>query len=514
MDIVGNRTLRHLLDERTDRFGSKIFMIFEDKEGNVTERTYKELRNRVDCAAGALTDLGIGQGDKVVVHLSNCHEIVELWFALGSLGAVMVPSNIANTSGELVYILDFSGAVAIVTQPEYVDTVTQAASEVAAVRHHVLARAAEAPDGFVLYDDILKTSTVAPRPKVDSEDVVQMLFTSGTTARPKGVLLTHANALHGGERESRGLLLDEADRCLSSLPLFHVNAQVITLLASMTVGATCIFLEEFRATKYWDQIRRYGATHTSLVAMQLRTLLAQPPRNTDRDHRLRRLFYALNVTDKEKDEFQDRYGIELINAYGSSEAMTLVTLSPVFGPKKWPSIGKPLLGRSVRLVDIDGNDVPLGSVGEIIVQGIPGRTLMKGYHNNPDATAAALRDGWLWTGDNAYADEEGYLYWFDRRADMIKRAGENISTVEVESVIADHPAVQEVAVIGVPDALRDEAVKAFVVTKFGATITADNIVEFCSTRMARFKIPTEIEIRSELPKTSVGKIAKGVLRKE
>lgn len=514
VDIVGDRTIRDLLDEQVARHPDKIFLVSEDREGTVRKATYAEFQERVDRVAAALTGLDVGQGDRVVVHLSNCPEILEVWFALATIGAIMVPSNVANTTGELEYVMSFSESVAVVTQPSFLETVTAAADLVPAIRHRILARTSESTPGTSLLEDLVNTRTAPSRPKVSSEDVVQMLFTSGTTARPKGVLLTHANALHGGERESRGLLLDESDRCMTSLPLFHVNAQCITVLSALTVGGTCIILEEFRATKYWDQLRRHGATQTSLVAMQVRTLLAQPERDTDRDHALRRTFYALNISDHEKDTFQDRYGVELINAYGLSEAMTLVTLAPVFGPKKWPSIGKPMLGRTVRLVDPDGNDVPTGSVGEIIVQGVPGRTLMKGYYRNPEATARALRDGWLWTGDNAYADADGFLFWFDRRTDMIKRAGENISTGEVEFVLSEHPAIAEVAVIGVPDPLRDEAVKAVIVLQPGHTLTAEQVQEFCQGRLAKFKIPTIVDVRDALPKTSIGKISKGELRRE
>lgn len=514
MDIVGDRTLRDLLDEQVARHPDKAFIVIEDKDGTVTETTYAEMQTRVDRVAAGLAELGIAQGDRVTVHLTNSREILDVWFALATLGAAMVPSNVDNTIGELEYVLSYSGSVAVVSQPSLWETVAPAADAAPTVQHRILARTSDAVPGAVLLEDLAASTALAPRPEVSSEDVVQMLFTSGTTARPKGVLLTHANALHGGERESRGLLLDENDRCMTSLPLFHVNAQCITVLSALTVGGTCIVLEEFRATKYWDQLRRHGATQTSLVAMQVRTLLAQPERDTDRDHTLRRTFYALNISDQEKDTFQERYGVELINAYGLSEAMTLVTLAPVFGPKHWPSIGKPMLGRTVRLVDPDGNDVPTGSVGEIIVQGVPGRTLMKGYYNNPEATARALRDGWLWTGDNAYADKEGYLFWFDRRTDMIKRAGENISTLEVEFALSEHPAVAEVAVIGVPDPLRDEAVKAVIVLHPGENLTAEQVQAFCEGRLARFKIPTIVDIRDALPKTSIGKISKGELRKE
>jgi len=294
--------------------------------------------------------------------------------------------------------------------------------------------------------------------------------------------------------------------------VFHVNAQSLTVLSSLTVGGTCIVLEEYRATRFWDQVRAHRATQVSLVAMQARTLLAQPPRDTDADHAVRRVFYALNITTDERDTFEKRYGVELINGYGLSEAMTLVTVAPVFGPKRWPSIGLPLHDRVVKLVDPEGNEVAQGEVGEIVVQGRPGRTLMLGYHNDPDATARTLVDGWLHTGDNAYADEHGYLYFFDRGKDMIKRAGENVSTVEVESVLLDHPEIVEAAVIGVVDPIRDEAVKAFVALEPGSALTVEQIQEFCATRLARFKVPTIVEIRDELPKTSIGKIEKKQLR--
>jgi len=506
--------MRDLLDERAERFSDKVWLIFEDKAGVVRTWTYREFAQSVDAVAAGLAGLGVGPGDAVTVHLPNCPEVLQSWFALGALGALMVPSNIANTAGELQHVMSYSDSVAVVTQSSLLPVVQEALGSCPDVRHTILARTSEIPDGVVAFDDLLATTDVPPRPTVHEEDVVQMLFTSGTTARPKGVLLTHANALRAGERYSRSLYLDQSDRCLTSLPVFHVNAQCLTVLSSMTVGGSCVVLEEYRATKFMDQVRAHEATQMSVVAMQARTLLAQPPRDVDAQHKLRRVFYAINISDAEKEEFERRYAVELINGYGLSEAMTLVAVAPVFGPKKWPSLGLPAYDRQVRLVDAFGADVPVGEVGEIIVWGIPGRTLMKGYHKDPEATAKALRDGWLYTGDNAYADEQGYLYWFDRGKDMIKRAGENVSTAEVESVLADHPDVVEVAVFGVPDDIRDEAVKAVLVARTGSTLVPEEIQAFCATRLASFKVPTVIEIRDELPKTSIGKIAKKLLREE
>lgn len=512
LDLIGDRNLRDLLDERTARSPEKTWLVYEDAAGTVTQWTYLEFTRRVDELAAGLAALGVGKGDRVTIHLRNSPEVLEAWFALATLGAVFVPSNIANTAGEIAHVVSYSESVAVLTQPLFAEVVAQAVAQCPAVRHTLMARTEAAPEGTLLLDDHRVAGGSPPVTEVGPDDVVEMIFTSGTTARPKGVLLTHGNALHSGERSARALLLDSSERCLTSLPVFHVNAQSLTVLSALTVGGTCIVLEEYRATRFWDQVRAHRATQISLVAMQARTLLAQPLRDTDGEHAVRRVFYALNITTDERDTFEKRYGVELINGYGLSEAMTLVTAAPVFGPKRWPSIGLPLHDRVVKLVDAEGDEVAQGEVGEIVVQGRPGRTLMLGYHNDPEATARTLVDGWLRTGDNAYADENGYLYFFDRGKDMIKRAGENVSTVEVESVLLDHPEIVEAAVIGVADPVRDEAVKAFVALEAGSSLSVERIQEFCATRLARFKVPTIVEIRGELPKTSIGKIEKKLLR--
>jgi crotonobetaine/carnitine-CoA ligase len=229
---------------------------------------------------------------------------------------------------------------------------------------------------------------------------------------------------------------------------------------------------------------------------------------------LRRVFYAINVSTPDKEAFEKRFEVSLINGYGLSETMTLVAASPVVGPRRWPSVGLPSPGRVVRLVDERGADVPVGEVGEIVVGGVPGRSIMLGYYGDEAETAAAIRDGWLHTGDNAYADAEGYLYFFDRKKDVIKRAGENVSAQEVETVLLDHPSIADAAVVGIPDAIRDEAVAAVIVLASGASASQEDIRAHCGVRLARFKVPTVIVFRQQLPKTSIGKVQKAALRRE
>lgn len=511
MDLVGERTLRDLLEERTNRYPDKPYLVFEDRQGNVQEYTYAEFLTQVRRAAAGFASLGIAKGDAVVIQLPNCPEFLFSWFGLAWIGAVAVPANTANTAPEMEHVVGFSEAVAVVTSAEGTEVI-DAAVRASGVKHLIQARGGSVGPGWISYDDVVATDGQAPDVELGSEDVMQMIFTSGTTSRPKAVMLTHANCLRSGERASRSAAVEDSDRFLSALPAFHVNAQSMTIMASLTVGGTCILLEEYRASQFWRQLREHRATSVSLVAMQVRTLLAQPAAETDTDHSLRRNFYAINVLDSEKEEFERRFGVELVNGYGLSEAMTIVTVAPVFGDKRWPSIGLPAYDRLVRIVDEEGRDVPTGTPGEIIVWGIPGRTLMKGYFKDPEATARTVRDGWLYTGDNGYFDEKGYVYFFDRKKDVIKRAGENISASEVETALLLDERVQEAAVIGVADPIRDEAVKAFVVPVVGVELTEEQVVEHCRSQLASFKVPTLVEIVDALPKTSIGKIEKKALR--
>lgn len=512
MDIVGNRTLRDLLLERQRRFGSKPFLVFVNKDSSVVDLTYNEFVTQVRSVAAGFSEQGIVKGDKVVLYLPNCPEFLLCWFGLAWIGAVTVPANIANTATELRHVLSHSDAVAAVTTPEHAPVIDSVVQEIPEVRTKILTGPGHAEPGWLSLTDLMSTDTPPPEVQLDSEDVAELLFTSGTTALPKAVMLTHANCLTAGEREWRITGLDSWDRCLTALPAFHVNAQTVTILSALTVGATAILLAEYSASRFWAQVREYEATALALVAMQVRTLLAQTASADDSEHSVRRIMYAINVLDHEKEEFERRFGVELINGYGLSEAMTIVTIAPVHGEKRWPSIGLPAIDRVVRVVDEAGTDVALGQVGEIIVGGVPGRSLMKGYYNNPAATAEALRDGWLFTGDNGYFDEYGYLYFFDRRKDVIKVAGENVSASEVERVLLTHPQVAEAAVIGVAHVIRDEVPIAFVVPKPGTALCAEDVIAYCMEHLAKFKVPARLELCQELPKTSIGKIEKRVLR--
>jgi crotonobetaine/carnitine-CoA ligase len=511
-DLVGRRHLGTLLDEQLAERPDAECLVFEDRDGARTAFTFRAFDEAVARLAGGLRGIGVGRDTKVVVHLRNCPELIVAFAAIARLGGVVVPNIVANRAAETRHVVAFSDAEVVLTSAAYAPLFDEVLPRTPAVRAVVMTSRDGAPSATHAYDDLAAAEPLRDWPAIGSEDVAEMIFTSGTTARPKAVMLTHANLLWAGERSVRDFLLRPDDRILTALPLFHGNAQALALLPALTIGACLVMLEEYRATRFWGQVREHRATLTGLVAMLVRTLLAQPPSPADREHDLRVVNYAINVPDAEKDAFEERFGVTLANGYGLSEAMLVVSHAPVHRPKRWPSVGLPSGDRRVRIVDEAGAEAPTGEVGEICVHGVPGRTLMKGYYKDPQATAAAIRDGWLHTGDHGWVDELGYLYFFDRRKDVIKRAGENVSAMEVETALLEHPEIEVAAVVAVPDPVRDEAVKAFVVRRDGSVLDAAAVQAFCAERLAGFKVPTIVEFRDALPLTSVGKVEKKVLR--
>jgi len=515
MDHSGDRTLRDLLEERVALYGDREFLVFEDRAGAMERYTYREFDAQVNRVANGLLAEKVAPDEKVIVHLPNSPAFLVTWFALAKIGAVMVPTNTANSAAEMQYILGFSDATTVITEPSFMAVFNAALPNCPNIRRVFICRTTQAPSGTRLWDDLWRGRSTDLAPiRLHNEATAAIVFTSGTTAKPKGVMLTHANCLWSGERVTKHTRLAPGERNLTALPCFHVNALSISVLSSLTAGATLILLEAYSATNFWGQVRRHRANVTSIVPALMRTIFAQPPRPDDSDHALRLVFYAINCTNKEKTDFEERFRVQFMNGYGLTEAMTIVTLAPMDGNRKWPSIGLPAMDRQVKIVDEQGLEAPRGTVGELIVHGVPGRTIMKGYYKNPEATADTVRDGWLHTGDNAWMDEAGYLYFFDRKKDVIKRGAENVSASEVETALMEHPAVLECAVIGVPDPIKDEAVKAFVVPRPGSALTVEQVIAHCASRLAKFKVPQIVVLRESLPKTSIGKIEKLALKRE
>ncbi len=517
---VAGLTLGELLARRARERPDHTYLVFEDPAGAVSEWTYARFDRQVDAVAHGLLAAGVRAGDRIILQLPNCVEFAVTVFAAARLGAIFTPSNTANRISEVAHLLRVTGARTVLACPEYLEVVRGAVNEVGAATQTtvVLCRGGEKEvPGLVLYEDLVAQGEARADGElpntVDALAPVEIMFSSGTTSLPKGVVATHTNLLSSGRRQAMSYRTGPDDRFLTALPMFHASAQSTTLFAAIVAGgATAVFIERYSARRFWEQVRAHRTTRLTLVAMLLRTICAQPPAETDRDHRLRTIGYATNLVEEAQPIFERRFGIRLTNAYGLSEALTEVSIGPYEGDRHWPSVGRATMDREVRIVGEDGQILGPGEIGEIQILGVRGETVMKEYFNNPEATARAFQDGWLRTSDMGHLDADGFLFFSDRDIDLIKVAGENVSATEVEAVLIGHPGIAGAAVIGVPDPVRDEAVKAFVVPAEGVGLTAAQVQEFCDPLLARFKIPTIVEIVTELPTNAVGKIEKKQLR--
>ncbi|MDP2661162.1 MAG: AMP-binding protein [Dehalococcoidia bacterium] len=514
MNIVGNRTLRSLLEHWARSLPDKTFLVFEDAQQQEQTFTYGEFDRLVNRAANVLQTLGVKKGDKFNLHLPNCPEFLALWLGGAKIGAVMVPTNPVSTADEMEYILTHSESVISVAQPDSLGVLKEVRPRCPNVKHLVACRTEQMSEGALSLSRLLAGASAELGPsELASLDEAGMIYTSGTTARPKGVLLTHANYVYVGEVVSKHLRISPEDRHLVALPLFHGNAQYYSTMSTLVTGATMVLLERFSASRYFDQVRRHEATVASLFAAPMRMLLAQPEKPQDRDNRLRLVIFAQNLTDAQLAEWDRRFGAPLSQIYGMTEVPFPMS-NPLDYPRKNDTIGMCALGYDAMAVDEEGWEAPAGVVGQLVVRGEPGVGLMKGYFKNPQATSDTIRDGWLQTGDNVYVDEDGYFHFVDRAKDMIKRSGENVAAGEVERVVCMYPKVFDCSVIGVPDPIRDEAVAALVILKEGETASPEEIIEWCRVRLAKFKVPEFVEFRDSFPRTSVGKVQKHILRKE
>lgn len=511
--IVGHRTLGSLLEYRARMNPGHPFIIFDDLDGNITRLSYAEFDAQVNRTANLLRALGIGRGDKVNLHLPNGLEFLYLWFGAAKIGAVIMPTNVASPAAELEYLVGHSESRLMFTTEDYREVAELVRARCPAVREIILcgSRTAQSRD---FPARIAEQSEAAPRAEVGPLDEAAILYTSGTTARPKGVLVTHANYIYAGETVAKAIRLAPEDRHFVVLPLFHGNAQYYSTMSTLVTGASMALTARFSASRYFDKCIEHECTVASLFAAPIRMLLAQERKAAHRDNRLRVLIYAQSITEAQLEEWRERFGAPLLQLWGMTETMGPPLMNPVELERRNMSMGLPVMGYEVQLVDESARPVAPGTIGQIVVRGEPGWTLMKGYFKNPEATADTMRNGWLWSGDNARQDADGYFHFVDRAKDMIKRAGENVAASEVEAVILQHPQVFDCAVIGMPDEVRDERIKAFVVPRAGAHLSAEEVIGWCAQRLAKFRVPELVEFRRELPRTSVGKIQKHVLRAE
>ena len=509
MEHSAPATLTELLAGGAKRHPERLALIFRGRRW-----TYGDFAREVEQVAAALLALGVRKGDRVAFLLPNCPEFLFATFGVTRIGAVFVPLNPQYTAEEAEYVLRHSEASVLLTSEDLWPLVDSLRAKIPAVKQ-ILVTGASAPGGALSWPEFLAGAAGPPAgPAIDPEDLASITYTSGTTDRPKGVMLSQYAYAFAPRMRARGLGWTETDRVFCVLPLFHVNALCHTCIAMLSAGGSIVLMEKFSASRFWDEVREHRATTSSLMRTIPQILLSAPEKPDDSDNPLRLIVTLLSPEMHVR--FEERFGLRGVPSYSLTEDI-LSLIGPQDMPReKLGSCGTLLAPEVHRIAihDEGGRELPPGKAGEIVKQS---PTVMKGYYKNPEATAKALKNGWLYTGDLGYLDEDGYLWFVDRVKDMVRRGDENISSEEVERVLNSHPHVAESAVIAVPDAIRGEEVKAYIVLKSAGSAdaaAADDIWSFCKPHLAAFKVPRYIQFCAELPKTPSSKVQKNLLREE
>ncbi|MFI6284268.1 class I adenylate-forming enzyme family protein [Streptomyces sp. NPDC051018] len=477
------------------------FLVWEAPDGSVTRWTYGAFDDLVARTAGALVERGVSRGSRVGIALPNCPAYVALWLALARLGAAMVCSDPSARAPELAAQLRRTGArlgfCAPALAPEFRAAAAGTGTEVIEV---------EVTDTGLASLSGPPVSAVRAEP----DDPAGLMFTSGTTAEPKCVVVTQANYAFAGDVMASAAALRPGDRQLVVLPLFHANAQYYSFAPAIAVGASVVLMPRFSASGLLAQAARHEVTHLSLFAAPIRMVLARGATEVP-GQRITHCWYAQNITGEQYERFAALVGCRPRQLYGMTETVPAVLTNRALAPEP-SSMGTVTLGCRVEVRDPGtGRAAAPGEEGEVFVHGEPGTTLFAGYLDDPATTAASypFGDGWFATGDRATTDSLGRFFFAGRRGDALKVSGENVSLIEIEAVLALHPAVLEAAVVGEPDPVRDEVPVAYVVPAPGAEPDAlDDLADWCAARLAKSKRPVRYERVPELPRTSVGKIRK------
>lgn len=469
--------------------------------------TYRELNQQVNQFAAGLSAQGISKGDGVALLLGNSPEFLIAYYGILRLGAFAVPINPLFTKEEISYILENSQAKAVIAHESVEAKILEVKKQLVNLN---LVIYTESKNQEWTWEYLMKSGTnLIASPFIDQEDLAVILYTSGTTGKPKGAMLTHRNLASNADSISNLLELDENDRVIAVLPIFHVFCMTVCLNAPIACGATVLIQPRFSPTDVVSTIQERNATVFAGVPTMYNFINQLPEATSEHFQSIRICISGgASIPVELLHKFESKFNVPILEGYGLSETAPLVAINPLNGVRKPGSIGINIPAVQSRVVDKFGEELPRGEVGELVVQG---PNVMKGYLGMQEATSAAFIDGWFYTGDLATMDDEGYIYIVDRKKDMIIVGGYNVYPREVEEVLYQHPSVLEAAVVGLPNKEYGESVKAYVVVK-DEQVTENDIIQFCKDKLVKYKLPKYVEFFKELPKNSTGKILRRELR--
>jgi long-chain acyl-CoA synthetase len=500
------------LAEVAQKLSDKPAYVFEGERS-----TYGELNAAISKFASGLYNMGIRQGDHIALLLGNSPQFVISFYGALRLGATVIPINPIYTPDEIGYILLNGDVKAVIALDLLVPLFAQAQERLPLLKHVIICRTPQGkekgislPEQMKSFTDILQSGDVHFQgPELQDDDVAVILYTSGTTGKPKGAMLTHKNLYSNAQDIANYLKINENDRVIATLPMFHVFCLTVALNAPLMNGGTVLIVPKFSPAKIFQIAREQQAT-IFVGVPTMYNFLYQYQGGSAEDFRTLRLCISggSSMPVALLKNFEQKFKVIVSEGYGLSEASPVACFNPLDRPRKPGSIGTSIMNVESKVVNEFGEEVPVGEVGELVVRG---PNVMKGYYKMPEETANALRDGWLHTGDLARMDEEGYFYIVDRKKEMIIVGGYNVYPREVEEVLYSHPDVVEAAVVGVPDPDYGEAVKGFVVSK-NPQLTETALIGYCHQHLAKYKVPSSIEFLDELPKNATGKILRRVLK--
>ena len=521
-------TIGEVLDRITDGDPDKTFI-----EVGGASYSYGDVREGVRRTAAMFREMGVQHGDRVGLFMPNCVEYLYCWFGLSELGAVSVPINTAYRRDETAYILNNAEAVALVTDPSLADVAGAAADLAPSIRHRILrgdeptsspspstgeGRGGGERAGWTSFREAFdRAAPLADRPEVSPDDVSMLVYTSGTTGNPKGVMVTHRMYAAAGQGFRHWTQATSDDRFFTCLPFYHANIQYYSTMGALASGATLVIVDRFSASRFWAQVREAKATVVNFIGMMMPVLSKNDAQPDDADNTVRLFYGSPSFSPEFLAEFQDRFATDIIVGFGMTETC-YGTIEGIREDRRTGSSGRgrqhpdPRFENTIRIADAEtGVHVGPNTTGEITIKN---PAVMPGYWRNDEQNRETLRNGWLYTGDLGWLDDDGFLYFVDRKKDIIRRRGENISSQEVENVIKANPDVLDCAVLAVPSELGEDEVKAYVTPRPGATVDPEQVVYWCAEHLAYFKVPRYWEVRDELPRTPSLRVRKDVLRQE